>query len=207
MTKLKIISATTAFSIICLLSLTNSFAQTQPKPKAEPSYDVVLQILTASNNSGDKTNVPQTLSNVVKKLKSIYSFSNYRLDSTYLQRVANSGNLNFKSVVNEIEQDQDNYNPIFSEWTLNGLQSMPNSKGQETIQFQSFRITQRFPVLNSNYKDENGKTSKGVNYEQIGLSMQRFGVPEDVPTIVGSLSTSKPNGLLFLVLTVKPAQE
>jgi hypothetical protein len=37
--------------------------------------------------------------------------------------------------------------------------------------------------------------------------MQRFGVPENVPTIVGTLSTTKPNELMFLVLTVNPAQE
>lgn len=207
MTKPKTIFTIVAFSFVCLLSLTNSFAQTDAKKTAEPSYEVVLQILTASNNLGDKTSVPPTLSNVVKKLKTIYSFSNYRLDSTYLQRVANTGNIEFKSVANEGNQNQENYNPIFSEWTLYGLQSMPDSKGQSSIQFQSFRFGQRVPVKTSSYKDDNGKTNNVVNYEQIGLTMQKFGVPENVPTIVGSLSTAKPNELMFLVLTVKSAEE
>lgn len=199
MTKSKTIFTTAAFFIVCLLSLTNSFAQTETKQRqAEPSYEVVLHILTASNTASEKTSIPQTLSNVVKKLKTIYSFSNYRLDSTYLQRVANTGNIEFKSVSNEANQSQDNYIPIFSEWTLGGLQSLPNSKGQNSIQFQNFRFGQRVPI----------RTQTGVfNYEQIGLTMQRFGVPENVPTIVGSLSTVKPNELMFLVLTVNPAQE
>lgn len=199
MTKPKTIFTTVAFFIICLLSLTNSFAQTETKQRqAEPSYEVVLHILTASNTESEKTSIPQTLSNVVKKLKTIYSFSNYRLDSTYLQRVANTGNIEFKSVSNEANQNQDNYIPIFSEWTLGGLQSLPNSKGQNSIQFQNFRFGQRVPI----------RTQTGIfNYEQIGLTMQRFGVPENVPTIVGSLSTAKPNELMFLVLTVNPAQE
>ena len=199
MTKPKIIFTTAAFFIVCLLSLTNSFAQTETKQRqAEPSYEVVLHILTASDTASEKTSIPPTLSNVVKKLKTIYSFSNYRLDSTYLQRVANTGNIEFKSISNEANQNQDNYIPIFSEWTLGGLQSLPNSKGQNSIQFQNFRFGQRVPI----------RTQTGIfNYEQIGLTMQRFGVPENVPTIVGTLSTTKPNELMFLVLTVNPAQE
>ncbi|MDQ3180486.1 MAG: hypothetical protein M3Q33_08200 [Acidobacteriota bacterium] len=208
MTKPKTIFTTAAFFIVCLMSLTNSFAQTETRQRqAEPSYEVVLHILTASNSASDKMSVPPTLSNVVKKLKTIYSFSNYRLDSTYLQRVANTGNIEFKSVTNEANQNQENYIPIFSEWTLGGLQSLPDSKGQNSIQFQNFRFGQRIPIRTSSYKDENGKTNNVVNYEQIGLTMQRFGVPENVPTIVGSLSTTKPDELMFLVLTVKPAQE
>ena len=108
MTKLKIISTTAAFFVVFLLNLTNTFAQTQPKPQAETSYDVVLHILTASNNSGDKSAVPTTLSNVVKKLKTVYSFANYRLDSTFLQRVANNGNIEFRGIDNTPTQNQEN---------------------------------------------------------------------------------------------------
>lgn len=198
MTKLKIISATAAFFVVFLLSLTNTFAQTQTKPQAEPSYDVVLHILAASNNSGDKSSVPATLSNVVKKLKTVYSFANYRLDSTFLQRVANNGSFDFRSIDNTPTQNQENRPQSFFEWSLVGLQSLPNASGQNLIQFQSFRFGQRVPI----------KTSTGVfNYEQIGLTIQRFSMSENVPTIIGSLSTSKSDELTLLVLTVKPAQE
>lgn len=198
MTKLKIISTTAAFCIVFLLSLTNTFAQTQPKPQAETSYDVVLHILTASNNSGDKSSVPTTLSNVVKKLKTIYSFTNYRLDSTFLQRVANNGSIDFKSVDNTPTQNQENRPQSFFDWSLLGLQILPNASGQNLIQFQSFRFGQRVPIRT---------TTDGFNYEQIGLTIQRFSMSENVPTIIGSLSTSNPNELTLLILTVKPAQE
>ena len=198
MTKLKIISTTAAFFVVFLLSLTDTFAQTQPKPQAETSYDVVLHILTASNNSGDKSSVPTTLSNVVKKLKTVYSFANYRLDSTFLQRVALNGVIEFKGLSNTPSQNQENSPQTFLEWTLGGLQSLPNASEQNSIQFQSFRFGQRVPI----------RTSTGVfNYEQIGLTIQRFSMSENVPTIIGSLSTSNPNELTLIVLTVKPAQE
>ena len=198
MTKLKIISTTATFFVVFLLSLTNTFAQTQPKPQAETSYDVVLHILTASNNSGDKSTVPATLSNVVKKLKTVYSFANYRLDSTFLQRIANNGNIEFRGIDNTSIQNQENSPQTFLDWTINGFQSLPNTNGQNLIQVQNFRFGQRVPIRTSD---------GGINYEQIGLTIQRFSMSENVPTIIGSLSTSNPNELTLIVLTVKPAQE
>ena len=207
MNKPKFIFSVAAFFVVCLFSVTNFSAQTETQQRqAEPSYEVVLHLLTASNISSDKNSVPQSLSNVVKKLKTNYTFSNYRLASTYLGRIANTGNFEFKIVSNEASQDQENYVPIFSEWSLVALRNLPNEKGQNSIQFQSFRFGRRVPVRTATLKDESGKTSDVVNYEQIGLNMQKFSVSENVPTIVGSLSTAKPDELMFLVLTVKPAE-
>ncbi|MGI8639806.1 MAG: hypothetical protein ACR2MG_07610 [Pyrinomonadaceae bacterium] len=199
MNKSKITFLATSFLFVCLLSLTNSFAQTEtprPQMQAEPSYEVVLHILTASNNTGDKTSVPQSLSNVVKKLKNTYLFSNYHLDSTYLQRTA--GSIELKSVSSATNQNQETSTPIFSEWMLGGLRSFPNTAGKNLIQFQNFRFGQRVPI----------RTSAGVvNYEQTGITLQKFGVSENVPTVIGSLTTSKPDELMFLVLTVRPVEE
>ena len=196
MNKPKFIFSTAAFLFVCLLSLTNSLAQASNEPQAKTSYEVVLQVITASNNPIDKPSVPQSLSGVVKKLKNSYSFSNFRLDSTYLQRT--SGSIEFKSVSNTMNQNQENFTPIFSDWSLVGIKSFPGGQGKNSIQFQSFRFGQRVPV----------KTSNGVvNYEQIGIVLQSFGVSENVPTVVGSLSTAKPDELMFLVLTVKPVEE
>lgn len=191
----KFIFSTATFLFVCLLALTNSLAQTPNKRQSEPSYEVVLQIITASNNPGDQTSVPQSLSGIVKKLKNTYSFSNYHLDSTYLQRTA--GSIEFSSVSNTMNQNQENFTPIFSNWSLVGIESFPDAQGKNSIQFQSFRFGQRVPV----------KTSVGVvNYEQVGIALKTFGVAENVPTVVGSLSTAKPEELMFLVLTVKPAE-
>jgi hypothetical protein len=199
MNKPKIAFPITAFLFVYLLSLTNSFAQTENQPKqAEPSYEIVLQTLIASNDTAVKSAVPQTLSNVVKKLKANYSFSDYHLTSTYLERVTNTANFEFKGVSSVSDQNQENYAPLFSEWSLGVLRSLPNEKGRNSIQFQRFRFGQRVPV----------KTSAGVvNYEQIGLTLDKLSLPENIPTIIGSLATSKPEELMFLVLTVKPVEE
>jgi len=206
MNKPRFLFSITAFFFICLLSFSTSFAQTETKQQAEPVYEIVLQTLAASNNQSEKTGVPPSLANVLKKLKTDYSFNNYRLTSTYIQRIANTGGVEFKSVSSEVNQNQDNYAPVFSEWSLGGLRNFPSSKGQNSIQFQNFRFGQRVPIKTANYTGESGKLSSVVNYEQIGLTLNRFGLTENMPTVIGSLSTA--NGeIMFLVLTVKPINE
>jgi len=207
MTKTKIAFSIAAFFSVCLLSLTNNFAQTPPTAKQiEPSYEVVLQTLVASNTANNKSDIPPPLADAVKKLRANYPFSNYRLTSTSLQRVANTGTIELKSVSNEAIPNQETNFSVFSEWTLNNLQTLPDAKGQNSIQFQSFRFGQRIPVITSSVKDESGKTNSVVTYEQVGLTILRCSLAENVPTVIGSLSTLKPDELMFLVLTVKSAE-
>lgn len=208
MSKIKFAFCAAAFTIVCLLSLTSSsFAQsTTAKNQFEPSYEVVLQTLIASNLSTNKSDVPQTLSGVVKKLKTDYAYPNFRLGSTFLQRVSNTGTVELKSVSNEPFANQDRNYSVFSELTLTNLQNFSDAKGQNSIQFQNLRFGQRIPIVISTVKDDSGKSNPVVNYEQIGLTLQRFNLSENTPTIVGSLSTTKPDELMFLVLTVRPTQ-
>ncbi len=192
------------FFLVGLMCPTFSFAQTD-KAQADVSYEVVLQILIASN-TGDKTNLPPVLSGAVKRLKNDYAFSNYRLNATYLQRIANTGSVEFKTISNETAQNPNTYAPVFMEWTIGQLSNLPNDKGQNSIQLRNFRFGQRVPVIMGSSKTENGNSAPIINYEQIGITMQKLSLPENVPTIIGSLSTSKADELMFLILTVKSAE-
>lgn len=206
MTKPKFLFSAAAFFLFSSFALTNSFAQTETKRQAEPVYEIVLQTIAASNDANAKTNLPPSLSAVVRKLKTDYSFTNYHLTSTFIERVANTGNVELKSVSNETSQNQENYAPVFSEWSLVGLRALPNSKGQTSVQFQNFRFGQRVPIRTANVKDENGKTSSAINYEQVGLTLSTFGLSVNTPTVVGSVSSPNEQ-VMFFVLTVKPIDE
>jgi hypothetical protein len=208
MNKPKFIFSSASFFLVCLLSFTTSFAQTSIKQQSESSYEVVLQVLIASNTAADKSvPVPQTLSNVVKKLKTNYTFSIYRLTSTYFQRVANRGNIYSNSISNEPNQNQDIFSPVFSDLALNGLQNMPNANGQNSISIENFRFGQKVPIKTADFKDGSGKSNSVVNYEHVGLQMQKLNLSVNMPTIIGSLLTSKPDEMMFLVLTIKPVEE
>ncbi len=203
MTKPKFIFPAAAFFLVCLFSFTASSAQTNPQTRqAEPSYEVVLQVLTASDAAADKSVVPQTLSNVVKKLKTTYPFSNYRVASTYLQRVANTGNIDFRGASNEANQDI--YAPVFSDWSFNQLLAFPYTEPQNFVSIRNFKFGQRVPIKTAGVND---KSSFVVSYEAIGLSMQMLNLPVNTPTVIGTLSTPKSGELMFLILTVKPVEE
>jgi hypothetical protein len=193
------------FLLLLVSGTTNLFAQDEIKrPSAAPCYEVMLQILTASNNAIEKTPVPPMLSNVVKKLKSNYNFSEYRLAETFLQRTSDS--IEYKSLLNNFFQNQDKNAPVFLDWTLRNLRNLPNAQGRSVIQFESFRFGARIPIISGISKDEIGKPTPVINYEQIGITSTRFSLSENEPTVIGSLATSKPDELMFLVLTVKAAE-
>ncbi len=203
----KLKNAACAVVLVFNCFLTGIFAQTPPpKPQARPSYEVVLQTIVGSNAANVKADVPPPLSGIVKKLKTNYSYSNYRLNSTFLQRIAESGTIELKSASSEKTVNAEVELPVFSEWTLNDLKYLPDADGRKMFQFEGFRFGQRVPVISNWSKNEIGKNNPVYNYEQIGLTVQRSSLPENVPTIVGSLTTINPDELMFLVLTVKSAE-
>lgn len=192
------------FAIILFAGINGVFAQTDEKNPIESSYEVTLQVLVASNApSSDR--LPASLSAVIKKLKSEYSFTNYNLAATYLERISTSGGVDHKGLLNQLGQNQGN-DTYFTDWSLNGLRTAVDAKNQNLIQFQSFRFGARVPVVVQVQKDAKGDDNRVINYESIGVNVNRFNLPENVPTIVGSLSTQKTDEFVFLVLTVKSVQ-
>ena len=181
-----------AFFIFCS-GLTAAFAQTPPAAKpSEPSFDVILQTVVASNEVG-KTDVVPSLSAVIKKLKTDFSFSSYRLASTSIHRISNKSGASSRSVSYVTEKNL----AVFSETQIESLESSIDDKGQDLIQIRRFNVSQRVPIISS---------SGAVNYEQLGLAVS-FGLAKNTPTVVGSLATSKPNELMFLILTVRSAEK
>lgn len=190
---------------IFLLGLTNVLAQTDEKNQVEqPSYEILLQVLVASNNpGGDK--LPPSLAGTVKKLKSEYQFTNYNLAATFLERLSLNGIVEHKGLLNQLGQDQQK-DLYFTDWNLSGLRPALNVKGQNVINFQTFRFGARVPIVVSVVKDAKGDDNRVINYESIGVTVNRFNLPENAPTIVGSMSTQKIDEFIFLVLTVRRAE-
>jgi hypothetical protein len=108
--------------------------------------------------------------------------------------------------LNDFGQTADKTYPIFSDWSLRNLRNLPNPGGRNSIQFDSFRFGARIPIAGTRMNEENGRTVSFVNYESIGINTSRLSLNENEPTVVGSLATSKPDELMFLVLTVKPSE-
>jgi len=186
--------ALAAFFIFCL-GLTVSFAQTPDVKPSEPSFDVILQTVLASNDAG-RADIASSLLGVVKKLKTDFPFTNYHSTSTFILRINNKGSAGTRSVYYATEKNL----AVFPDWKIDDLITSIDEKGQEIIQVRKFTFYQRIPIASSN------ADNAAMTYEQLGLTAE-FSLAKNVPTVVGSLATTKPNELMFLILTVKAAEK
>lgn len=184
---------------------TSVLAQADQRLQLEANYDVTLELIVGSDEPSGKDNIPSNLVPLVKKLRTSFTFSNYKLSNTILGRMSNSGNLEYKTVSNMFGPSAESDPQTFSEWSISGLRSMLTTKGQNGVQAQMFRFGARVPIKTGSVKEGDSIRSI-VAYEQIGLNMTRIGLAENTPTLVGTLSLPQSTSTLFLVLTVKPIE-
>lgn len=193
--------------ILCVVGSAAVFAQPSgPAPQAEPNFEVVLQVILGSNDAAQKSDMPQNLSGVARQLKNNFTFSNYRLVNTYLGRVANTGNFEYKSVANILGQESEMDSPSFLDWKLGRLRSVENAGGRASFSVESFRFGARVPVRFTNFRDETGKAPQTISYESVGLNLDKLNLTENIPAVVGTLTLPKTSGTMFLVLTVRAAE-
>lgn len=191
------------FFSICLVCVVPTLAQNDPKLQIEPNYEAVLHVVLGSGDASQSSVLPQSLSGISKQLNANFAFSNYKLINTYFGRLANSGNLDNKSVSNIFGQEQDTDSPSFLDWRITGLRSVRTEDGRGVFQMGYFRFGARVPLKTASFEDKNGKSQSVINYESVGLSLDKLSVPENTPTLIGTLSVPKTTGTAFLVLTVK----
>ncbi|MBC7899768.1 MAG: hypothetical protein H7070_06905 [Saprospiraceae bacterium] len=188
-----------AFSFVFMIGAVP--AQVENK-QVEPSYEAVLHLIVGSSDASLKDGLPQNLSNISRQIKTNFAFSNYRLANTFVGRIANTGSFEYKSLSDMFGQESSD-SRTFLEWTLGGLRAVPDASGQTTFQAQTFRFGARVPLKTGQTKNSEGQIIDLINYEQVGLSMNRTSFGENKPTLIGTLSLPKTSGTLFLVLTMK----
>ena len=176
-------------------------AQTESKSQPERDFEVVLHVLVGSNDGSSGQNLPANLTAVSRQLRSNFAFTGLRVANTFVGRISSNGNFEYKSVTNELGFDAEGAQS-FLEWSIGNLHAASTG-----LQANSFRFGARIPVKTSSLRDDSGKAAPVFSYESIGLSLTRIGIPENAPTLLGSLSLPKANGTLFLVMTVTPTKQ
>ena len=188
-------------TVLIAATASAAVAQADPLQQLEPSYEISLHVVIGSNEGAANTDLPASLAAVTRHLKGNYSFTNYRLANTFLGRIANTGNIEYKSVSNILGQETDAESQTFLEWSMGNFRAVPNG-----FQARSFRFGARVPVRTGTFKDATGVINPVVNYESIGLTMSLIGLPANTPTLVGTISLPKTTGTIFLVATIKTAE-
>jgi hypothetical protein len=187
----------TAIIAICLTLCVSADAQQPLTP--DTNYDVTLQLVIGSNEAGFTSDLPADLGPVSNQIRSNFEFSGYRLASTFFGRIASNGNFDYNSVASLEGKDLSSAVPTFLDWSLRDLRAAPGSRG---LQAASFRFGARVPVI----VGDASKGQQGVNYENLGVSLNRVGLNENTPTLIGTLHLPGTTGTVFLVVTIRPTQ-
>lgn len=183
-----------------LLASAPVFGQAVPTP-VEPSHDVTLQIIIGSNEGAGQP-LPADLNGISRQLKGSFAFTNYRLAETFLGRVGDRGDLEYKSVFNFLDAKSDSELQSFLEWSIRGLRTIKDTNDKTVMQAEILRFGGRVPVKFPG--DPAGRVAPTINYEGIGLNLTRLTLPIGAPTLVGSITMTKALGTMFVVITVKP---
>ena len=73
----------------------------------------------------------------------------------------------------------------------------------QSIEIPKLRFGLRLPIImGMSRADANAPATPAINYEGLGLTTE-ISVRESSPTVVGTMTTSKPGQLLVLVVTIK----
>ncbi|MBK6749971.1 MAG: hypothetical protein IPG67_08175 [Acidobacteria bacterium] len=183
-----------------------AYGQGDSKQTIDASYDTSLKIVVGSNGTGKSGDLGQDLAGVSRQLRSTFPFASYRLAGTFVGRISNTGNYEYKSVSDIFEPAAgQRYSPTFLEWSLNNLRSGQTAKGENAFQVQQLRFGARVPVVVDGDGGEAGKRVPGVSYESIGLSLVRINLAEGTPTLIGTINLPGSEGTMFLVMTISPA--
>ncbi|MBV9242793.1 MAG: hypothetical protein JO314_12380 [Acidobacteria bacterium] len=188
------IAAITLGIAICF-TVTISAQQQAATP--DTNYDVTLQLVIGSNETGAKNDLPSNLNSVAQSIRSNFSFTSYRLSSTFVGRLANTGHFDYESVANIEGKELSPSVPTFLDWSLVDLEMIP---GTHNLRAQSFKFGTRVPI----YVGDASKGQQAVNYEHIGVSLVRVGLIQNTPTLIGTLHLPGQSGTIFLVMTVRP---
>jgi hypothetical protein len=193
-----------SLAFLFLAAASSQIAQNDQRPPIEPSYDVILQVVAGGDNKIPGQALPQNLSSVARQLKTNYNFPDIRLVNTYVGRVANGGDFEFKSVSNPFGRAIETDMISFLEWSLSGLRSGHSAAGKAEFMLQAFRFGARIPIKIGVVRDD-PKQTPNFSYERVGLTSQRVSLAENSPTLLGSLALPGSDTAMFLVLTLRPA--
>lgn len=181
-------------------------AQASTKAKGEDTtgLEVHLHLLVGTKTvSGDEEKLPSSLDAVVKQLRSTFSFKNYRLAATLLNRVKNGGKLSLSWAGGPLlpSSAATTATPGFNEFRVQRVRLVQDDAGREAVEMLEFNFGARIPIQISSVASS-GSSVPTVVYEKTGITTD-ITVREGEPTIVGTLNVGPSGDALIIVVTAK----
>ena len=180
-----------------------SSGQQQAAARAETNFEVQTHVLVTAEGSDDASKIPKTLDGVMRQLKSMLPPADYRLAATFVNRVKDDGGFEVKSAgASPFGGPEPNpLTPSIFQLSL-AVKSLDDASGVRYVRVQPFRLGLKIPIQTASAYTDKGQGYPVIQYEDTGLNTQ-MSVREGVPTLVGTLNTSRPGQLFVIVITVR----
>jgi hypothetical protein len=169
------------------------------------NHDVQLHLLAASHEPVSGGNVPPSMEAVVRQLRAALPFSNYRVATTFLNRVRDGGSVEVSGVGGAplTAATANSTSPTFFNFGLSNVRLLAGANDQPFIQVSKLRFGLKVPIQTATVAGDGGKGSYPViQYQDTGITTE-VSVREGTPTVVGTLAASRPDESFILVLTLR----
>jgi|GEM_PF-2821494 len=184
-----------------------------PPRQASPSasrredlnHEVVVQLLLASNEQATKGALPQALDGVVRQLRGTFQFTSYRPALTLVHRVKDDGVLDARGVGPSPSVPAPPPTNMTSTYQLqlNRVKLEAEPGGANLVVIRDLRFSMRLPLIQTRGEGA-AAVSQVMGTEDTGISTQ-MSMREGEPTVVSTLTTSRPDMAYVLVMTVRRA--
>jgi hypothetical protein len=178
--------------------------QTAEIGRTSTSFDAQLYIVIAAETGQTPSDVPQSLSGVVKQLRETLLLQNYRLGGTFINRISSDGNLQLRGVASPgLVGPNIGESPVTYDFALSGIRREQSGEDGAVIRISNFRFKLKLPVvMGTTRPDPNGPPVPLIGYEYSEVATA-ISLREGVPTVVGTMTTGRPHEEVVLVLLLR----
>jgi hypothetical protein len=181
-----------------------SSGRQQSAARAETNFEVQTHVLITAEGAESASKVPQALDGVVRQLKLVLPPADYRLAATFVNRVKDDGGFDVRSAgATPFGSPQAGpFTPNIFQLSLS-VKAFEDASGERYVRVQPFRLGLKIPIQTATVGGgDKGQSYPVIQYEDTGVTTQ-MSVREGEPTLVGTLSTSRPGQLFIIVITVR----
>ncbi|HEX8845575.1 MAG TPA: hypothetical protein VF791_13065 [Pyrinomonadaceae bacterium] len=188
-------------------ALAQNESSAQAPAKANTTgLEVQLHLLVATKaTTAEDERLPPGLDGVLKQLRTTFTFKNYRLAATLLNRVKNGGRLNLRWVGGPLlaSSAATTATPGFNEFNVNSIKLVQDEAGRDAVEMSHFNFGARIPIqLASVAMTGTNPSAPVIQYEQTGITTD-ITIREGEPTIVGTLNVGPSGDALIIVVSAK----
>lgn len=173
-------------------AVTGSMVREQPGV----DYEVQLYMLVASQNVTTYGSVPAVLRPLVGQLRNSLGFENYGVALTTLNRLRSNQGLSANGATRGLPAPTtaNGIAPTLFTYTIDRARAATDEAGQSIVQLERFVMNLRAPLA--------GFGTGSIDYQNVGFTTS-VSLRENTPTVIGTLTTSRPDEILVLAAQVR----